>query len=225
MGIRNQAATDDNQICLALGDELVCHFRISDIAHDCAGDAESLLHSSGEIGAPTVRQLGNIHGILNTYRGINNIHAILKGLHNSQRLLQRVSCFSEFLQAEANHDGIIFTHGFAHLVNDQAAKASTIFHATTEFVCTMVPSGGKELIEQIPVTGVNLHSVKTGILGPRRRPTILLGQAINFFNTQFLGKGAVCQRNIGSRDRCTANPCRDCGATGMVNLHGGTTTI
>ena len=65
------------------------------------------------------------------------------------------------------------------LFHDLNQEANVVFWAAAVFVLALVRQRRKELVDQQPVTGLQLYGIEAGVLGPLRRSRILSNDLLN----------------------------------------------
>ena len=223
VGIRDQAAAHADEVRVAAGQDILCDLGIADIAHGDAGLAVFFLHGLCHVGAPAVGQVIGIDleldGLVEACGDIKDVDFLLEVLEVIQGILECVAALYELVGADADEDGEEGADLAADFLNDELGEAGAVLGASAEFIGPLVHDGGEELADQVGVAAVDLDAVKAGGLGALGGLAVLFDDLIDLFLFQRARNfAAFLGRYVGGGDGLHADPGRDRGSAGVVDL-------
>ena len=121
----------------------------------------------------------NAHGL----QRHSDLHAVL----DVDVVLSNTSLIQEFLYTEADTDGEIGAAGLPDAGDNLREHPQAVFKAAAVLVLPLVGIGRQELLEQIAVGGVKLHTITARLLYPSRASHKLGNELLDLFGRQGAG--------------------------------------
>ena len=228
LGVSNEATAHAHDVHVAAFQHLLHHGGVPVVASIDDGLAELLLHGTGLVSTPAIRQEVGVDLILQ--RGIQaaghvvDVHELVQVFQILQSVLQGVATRHPLLGGHTDDDGEPGPHLAAHFLQHHAGEAETVLHGAAELIGSLVVVGGDELAHEVGVTAVDLHGVKADGLHTLGRLSVLFHRVEDLLTSH--GTGHLSSHlggNVGGGHRLHPSSGRRSGRACMVDLdgHGG----